>query len=181
MRRANAARQRGFSVFELTIGIALVGLVGAGTAEMLRTSSAVAAETRSALRAEQECLRNLNAVKNVLRSVSWTTLSGFSGTTATAPSFQRVVSMTPAGGRVLGGVESVEWRASATDVDGVTGPGDVVLVSGGTETVLARQVIQGGFQVVREGYLLRIRLSTYAIADRVASVATRESAVSVRN
>jgi hypothetical protein len=57
----------------------------------------------------------------------------------------------------------------------------VVLVSGGVETVLARRVVANGFRVVREGYLLRVRLSTWAVADGATTIVTRESAVSVRN
>jgi len=179
--RAPRAGMRGFTLIEMAIALAITSIIATGTVRMIGTSNGLAAETRRALRSEQECMRNVSAIKNVLRAVDWTTLSGFDATmTATAPSFQRVVG-TDDGGRVLGPVERLEWRAASDAVKGITGHGNVVLVSGGVETVVARRVVANGFRVVREGYLLRVRLSTWAIADGLATVATRESAVSVRN
>jgi prepilin-type N-terminal cleavage/methylation domain-containing protein len=179
--RSRARRARGFTVIELSMALAITSLVAAGTVKMIGTSNGLAAATRGALRSEQECMRNLSAVKNVLRGVAWTTLTGFDASmTATAPSFQRVVD-TDDGGRVLGPVERLEWRAASGAVKGIASHGDVVLVSGGVETVLARRVVANGFRVVREGYLLRVRLSTWAVADGSTTIVTRESAVSVRN
>jgi prepilin-type N-terminal cleavage/methylation domain-containing protein len=180
-RAARAPRSRGFTLIEVTVGLTLTTLLATGAVRMIGTSNGLAAETRAALRSEQECMRNLSAVKNVLRAVDWTTLSGFDAKqTSATPVFQRVVD-TGDSGRILGPVERLEWRAASGAVKGIASHGNVVLVSGGVETVLARRVVANGFQVVREGYLLRVRLSTWAVADGLVTVATRESAVTVRN
>jgi hypothetical protein len=138
--------------------------------------------TSASSRANEEEQRSLAALANLLRGAAAGTLTGFDGAgVATAPSFQTVTGE-DAGGRILGPVQSLAWRAVANGSDDVKNPGEVALDVGGVTIPFAPRVPKGGFVVTQTGSTLRVTLTTYCTtSDRTTASVTGDVSISLRN
>ncbi len=174
--------QAGYTFLELVTATAIFALMVASFGRVFSSSSGLSASSRAALRAHEENRRSLAALSDVLRGAAWDTLAGFAADqTSTTPSFHLLLG-SDAAGRLLDTVESVEWRSTAALVNGVTEPGEVVVLKDGQVTRLAPRVPRGGFSVVRQGNTLEIHLVTYyATREGRLALVTGEASVSLRN
>lgn len=183
MSGAARSQQHGYTLLETLVVAALasVGILSLNT--FAERTHWLETEARASMALERALRLNLQSVGNTLRAASESTLEAFDGSdTSTRPEFERVVDGA-SGDRVLGGPALLEWRASAASVDGVSDPGDIYLVEGGTERVVARRVPADGFTVVRQGKALEIEISTYSEGTEANSSieATGKFVVYVRN
>ena len=176
------AQQSGFTLLEAAVGVTI-------TAMLLTTASAVLGTTNALVQGEDERLESVSAMRsgletiaNVLRAADAASLDGFDAfDVAAAPTFRRV---TGAAGDTptLGPVEWIEWRAGGAAAQGVAQPGAVWLDTPAGDRVLVENVPANGFEVVRQGRSLAVRLETYVVKDTgEAARATRWIVVSLRN
>lgn len=176
--------QSGFSFIEVAMAITIAGGLLTTVSSLLGTSYRLVAEEKVRMEATEHQRQGLEAISNALRAADQASLNGFDGNVhdkATVPAFRRVtgaVGETP----TLGAGEWIEWRASGTPVSGVANPGAVWLDSPTGDRLLAQNVPAGGFDVVRQGLNLVIRLETYATQGSGSPVfLTRWAVVFVRN
>src|SRR5688572_27649469 len=154
-------RPRGFTMIEVAVTLAVLGMSLAAFARAFATGAGLATTSRAALFAHDDARRSLDAISSVLRGAHFLSLGGFDELgVATAPVFQRAIGTDP-DGIVLDAPEVLSWRAVAP-LDGIASPGEVVLTKNGTSTVIAPRVPSGGFRVVLSGNTLRIALTTYS-------------------
>jgi prepilin-type N-terminal cleavage/methylation domain-containing protein len=175
-------RRHGFTLWEMTVVIALVALAMASLGPLFASNQNLADDTRAHQRAEAAHRRNMVALERVLRGIDLRTLDGFdSNGIAVSPSFARVTGA-DMDDLTTSGTEQLQWIASPVAVDGVERPGAVYLVKGTSRTLVADRVPAGGFHLTQEGQNLVIHLSTYwsTSAGRVVTD-TSDSVVSVRN
>jgi hypothetical protein len=87
-----------------------------------------------------------------------------------------------AGAPILDAPRQISWRARSESVEGVAKPGELVVTSGGQQTVIARRVPAGGFRATLLGSTLRITLTTYSSGtnDRLAML-TGDTSLALRN
>jgi prepilin-type N-terminal cleavage/methylation domain-containing protein len=177
--------KRGFSLLELLVATSLFATLMASLVAVYHTTQGFSARSAVVLKANEEKQRDLDVIADVLRGAASASLTGFdAGGVATAPSFQ-LVTGADAAGRILGPVETIDWRAAATPVGGVGNPGELTLTQGGVTTTLAARVPRNGFVVRRSGNTLRITLTTYyaasSEAERAVATVTGDVSVALRN
>ncbi len=179
---SRARTQAGFTLYEVTVVIALMALAGTAVAQLFKGNTELVNDTRALQRAEAAHRRNLGALTRVLRGIDIQTLAGFdSQGMASSPSFGRVTGA-DLDDFTYRGDEKLSWKASPVAVDGVVKPGAVYLVRDGASRLVADRIPAGGFFVRQQGQSLVIHLTTFFAtgAGRVVSRSS-ESVVSIRN
>jgi hypothetical protein len=151
----------------------------------MSTTTSLASESRVQARAHEELRRNLDALSNALRGASYDSLGGFDKDgVATAPVFQRASGYDTTG-VTLDSAQTLQWRSTSTreSVEGVSAPGELVLVQDGVTTTLAKSVPAGGFEATLVGNRLKVRLTTYCTGGSTGCTASvsGETTVSLRN
>jgi prepilin-type N-terminal cleavage/methylation domain-containing protein len=175
-------RDPGFSVFEMMVAIAVLGITMAAFGHGLNASTGLASTSRATLLANDDERRSLDAIASVLRGASFTSLTGFDETgSTTSLTFQRVLGI-GSSSLVLDEPETISWRAVTRDWDGITNPGEVALTRGQMTTVIAPRVPGGGFKLTLVGNTLRIDLTTFSsTSQRKVSFSDATTYVSIRN
>ncbi|MDJ0520568.1 MAG: type II secretion system protein [Planctomycetota bacterium] len=158
----NASSQRGYTMFEVVIVVSMMAIAVLSLHTWLDRTRWLEKDARARMDVERELRLNLQSVANILRNADESTLQAFDGNgVATRPQFRRIVDAA-AGVEIRGNAALLEWRSSNRVVEGVERPGDLYLVEGASSRVVAKQVPEGGFRVIRESDMLEIELSTYA-------------------
>jgi len=176
-----ARRQAGFTIVEMAISVAIFGTVLALLGQTLSASSGLSSRTRVNMRVAEGSRQNLEAISDLLRGGSVTSLTGFVGGTSTDFTFQCVTGGV-AGVPTLGAARQIKWLATTGAVNGVTSPGRVVAIQGGVATTLAPRVPAGGFVVTQQGRTLLVNLTTYySTSEGRATTRTDRVSVTLRN
>jgi len=177
-----AARNGGFTLYEVVIVVTLMALAISALGPVLSTNDGLAKDTRAHQRAEAAHRKNMVALARVLRGIDIQSLDGFdSKGIATSPEFGRVTGA-DLDDLTYRGDEKLSWMPSPIGVDGVERPGAVYLLRDGRRFLVADRVPAGGFFVRQEGQNLVIHLTTYYATSAPRLVTkTSESVVSVRN
>lgn len=175
------AAQRGFTLFEITIGFTLFTGLIALLGSVYASSDGLARQCMATMSAHEEHRRNLDALANLCRAAATDKFTGFDASnTSTAPSFQCVTGV-DAGGRVLGPVQTISWRANKDAVRGVT-TGELVVTVNSVATVIARHVRGGSFRATLMGNTLRLTLTTYdAVSSEKPAMVSGEVSIALRN
>jgi prepilin-type N-terminal cleavage/methylation domain-containing protein len=163
-------REAGFSLVEVSVAIGLAGILTVVFAMTLSTAAGNSGWSNVALKVHEEHRRNLDSIATAMRGAAASSLMGFDASgTSSAPSYQCVTGM-KAGAPILDAPRQISWRARSESVEGVAKPGELVVTSGGQQTVIARRVPAGGFRATLLGSTLRITLTTYSSGtnDRLA-------------
>jgi type II secretory pathway pseudopilin PulG len=127
------AAQRGFTLFEITIGFALFTGLIALLGSVYASSDGLARQCMATMSANEEHRRNLDALANLCRAAPTNKFSGFdAANTSTAPSFQCVTGVNAAG-LVFGPVQTLSWRANQDKATGVaTGESSITTTGDGS-------------------------------------------------
>lgn len=175
------AAQRGFTLFEITIGFALFTGLIALLGSVYASSDGLARQCMSTMSAHEEHRRNLDALANLCRAAATDKFTGFAvDNTSTSPSFQCVTGAN-AGVRVLGPVQTISWRANKDHAPGVV-TGELVVTQNSVATVVARHVRGGSFRATLMGNTLRLTLTTYdAVGDNKPALVSGDVSVALRN
>jgi prepilin-type N-terminal cleavage/methylation domain-containing protein len=178
----NAHRQRGFTVLEASVVLAVFGGLLTLVARSFTATNGLVNDTQAEVRAQDEARRDLQAIADVLRGAAVTSLSGFDATSvATDLTFQRATGAV-GGVATFDAAEEMTWQPATAPVNGVANPGQVVVTQGGVSRVLATRVAGGGFSVLQQGNTLVVRLSTYySTAARVTKTLSTSTSISLRN
>lgn len=176
-------RERGFTLFEVVVTVALAGAATGTSLSLLASSDELASDSRLRMRASSHYREAHAAVGRILQNVDIDTLSGFDGSgEATAPVFQQVTGFD--GGDVTHDTQStLKWVLRLPVVPGVGEVGNIVLEPDGQpQAIVATQVLKDSFSVRQEGRNLVIGLKIYYGADGDDRIVLEgETVVSLRN
>lgn len=176
-----SARQRGFTVIEIAISMVACVVIAMGVQGVVKASDGLQRRTHAQSSASSTDRRALERIADLLRSGDTASMTGLTLNTASlSVSFQNVTSYA-VGVRTLGTAATLQWEATGA-VTGVSEPGRVVLVQGGTTSVIAPRVARNGFTVTDIGTGIKVHLETFTVMTN--GEISRESAdtfVSLRN
>ena len=175
------SQQGGWTLLETLVSAVILSIALLTFLDVFSSSTRLTRDTRAKHRAEETLRRNLESVANLVREADAGTVDGFDAAgVSTNPTFARVEGADE-NGRIYSATEQLKWKASSSEVPGVSAPGRVVHVRDGSETLIADRVPSGGFSVWFDGDALVVKVRTYYAVDGHLEMATGTTSVALRN